>query len=446
MDQRGLGRLYWAAFVLACGFMVFLVGFAVAVLQVFPYSVIYPALHQLHHWNDEHSIYQTDQYVRAGSSSGGVVRDDPERAYNGYTLFTSANFQGAFLIDMHGNIVHRWHLPYSAIWNNSAAVKHPIDPRGIGWRDVYLYPDGDVLAVYEGWTGDQLWGYGLAKMDSNSHPIWTFLDHVHHSVSVGADGRIYTLTHRWHTEPLPAFPEILPPCTEDFVVVLSPDGKLLKKVSIYDAFAKSQYRGVMGLLRDCIVGDTLHTNSVKPLPPGFIRNFPGAGPNTVLISMRHLDAVALMDLDAQKIVWLMRGPWARQHDARPLPDGDIMLFDNVGDFSHDGHSRVLEFQPNPFRIVWDFPGDTGETLNTQILGAAQKLPNGNVLITDSGDARILEVTADRRVVWEYRSPFRAGSHRQFVAVLDSGQRFAPADLKFPLDQPQSPRPSPATPR
>lgn len=195
---------------------------------------------------------------------------------------------------------------------------------------------------------------------------------------------------------------------------------------------------MMGLLRNCMVGDTLHTNSVKPLPASFARNFPEAGPNTVMISSRHLDAIALLDLDAQKVVWFMRGPWARQHDARPLPDGDIMLFDDVGDFAHGGRSRVLEFRPDPFKIIWEFPGDSGETLNSQILGAAEKLPNGNVLITDSGTARLLEVTPDKKVVWEYRSPFRQGSHHQFVAVLNSGQRFAPGDIAFQFNHPSGP--------
>lgn len=338
---------------------------------------------------------------------------------------------------MQGTIVHEWHLPYDRIWNSSAIVKYPSVPESLFWRDVYLYPNGDMLAVYEGWS-DPLWGYGLAKMNLNSQPIWTYLDHVHHDVSVGADGRIYTLVQSWRTKRIPEFPEIRTPCTEGFVAVLSSDGKLLKKVSLYEAFARSQYRGMMGLLKLLSTSDTLHTNSVKPLTASFARLFPQAGPNTVLISSRHLDAIALLDLDAEKIVWLLRGPWARQHDARPLPDGDIMLFDDLGDFAHDNHSRVLEVQPNPFKIVWEFPGDSGETLKSKILGAEQKLPNGNVLITDSGTARLLEVTPDKKVVWEYRSPFLRGDHHQFVAVLNSGHRYAPSDLEFPIDDQRRP--------
>lgn len=197
MNQKGFGRLYWFAFFLSFTFLIFIAGFAVAILRCFPYSLIYPTLHQLYHLGDERSVYQSDQYISADSSKSGVVRYDPERAYNGYTLFTSAHFQGAFLIDMQGNAVHEWHLPYQRIWSKSAAVKHPTSPQGIGWRDVYLYPNGDLLAVYEGWMDDQLWGYGLAKMDRNSTPLWTYMGRIHHNVSVGPDGRIYTLAHTW---------------------------------------------------------------------------------------------------------------------------------------------------------------------------------------------------------------------------------------------------------
>ncbi|HCK12430.1 MAG TPA: thioredoxin, partial [Candidatus Latescibacteria bacterium] len=37
--------------------------------------------------------------------------------------------------------------------------------------------------------------------------------------------------------------------------------------------------------------------------------------------------------------------------------------------------------------------------------SAQRLPNGNTLITEGGDGRFLEVTKDCDIVWEYISPY-----------------------------------------
>ena len=41
-------------------------------------------------------------------------------------------------------------------------------------------------------------------------------------------------------------------------------------------------------------------------------------------------------------------------------------------------------------------------------GGAEVLRNGNVLIVETDRGRVLEVTPDKRVVWELRSPYRVG--------------------------------------
>ena len=40
-----------------------------------------------------------------------------------------------------------------------------------------------------------------------------------------------------------------------------------------------------------------------------------------------------------------------------------------------------------------------------IISGAQRLPNGNTLINDGISGRLFEVTAEKRIVWEYISPF-----------------------------------------
>jgi hypothetical protein len=404
-------------------------GFVSPLLHIFPYNLVAAAFLEMPHLGAATDVFHSDMYVAARYSNAGVVRYDPERAFNGYTLFSSGNSLAAFLVDMKGQMVHQWHLPYERIRNASTGLEYNEIPEDLLWHGIYLYPNGDLLAVYEGW-GTKFYGYGLAKMDRDSRPVWTYMDHVHHDVAVGPDGRIYTLVQNWRTQPIPGLPKVTMPGKEGFVAVLSPEGKLLKKVSILDAFARSRYRGMIRLLHVPVTEDMLHTNSVKPISPALRARFPEAGPNTVLISTRNLDAIELLDLDAEKIIWVLQASWARQHDARPLSDGNIMLFDDLGDFAHGNHSRVVEFEPDPFKIVWEFPGDSGETLDSEILGAEQKLPNGNVLITDSGTARLLEVTPDKKVVWEYRSPFLQGPHHEFVPVLNSAHRYAPGELHF----------------
>jgi hypothetical protein len=40
-----------------------------------------------------------------------------------------------------------------------------------------------------------------------------------------------------------------------------------------------------------------------------------------------------------------------------------------------------------------------------LISSAQRLPNGNALITEGSDGRFFEVTPDHAIVWEHVSPF-----------------------------------------
>ena len=82
-------------------------------------------------------------------------------------------------------------------------------------------------------------------------------------------------------------------------------------------------------------------------------------------------------------------------------------------------SRVMEVNPITLDIVWEYnqvkptadrDGDgyiTGNDrkLYSMIMSGAQRLPNGNTLITEAMTGRVFEVTTDKEVVWEYMSPY-----------------------------------------
>ena len=52
-----------------------------------------------------------------------------------------------------------------------------------------------------------------------------------------------------------------------------------------------------------------------------------------------------------------------------------------------------------------------------MISGAQRLPNGNTLVVETDGGRALELTGDGEVVWEFRSPFRAGDEQELVATL-----------------------------
>ena len=136
------------------------------------------------------------------SEQSGVTIHDPARAADGVTLYTSGDGAHAVLISMTGEVLHEWRLPFSAVWDESAAVKTPQPDSLIYFRKAHLYPNGDLLVIYEA-AGDTPWGYGLVKIDKNSRPIWKYLAHAHHDLDVASDGKIYVLTHEIRSNGLP---------------------------------------------------------------------------------------------------------------------------------------------------------------------------------------------------------------------------------------------------
>lgn len=424
--------MQFVAFVLAFSLLTFLAGAFVVLHKMTPYQLLRSAYQagealyvQLTSFDDP---LQTDLWSDARTSARGVTVHQPDKTYAGFTLFTSGHDAAAYLMDMDGQILHRWRKPFSEIWDETSAVKRPRPDAFVYFDKAHLYPNGDLLGVYIG-VGDTPWGLGLVKLDKDSNVIWKFLDRVHHDVGVGEDGRIYTLTHALRDEPIPEFRFLEMPFIEDFLVILSPDGEVEKKISLTEALAHSPYSRFPATVPHFARQDPLHTNSVEPIEGAAAKNFPFARQGDVLLSFRESGLVATLDPESERFTWGTRGPWIGQHDPDLLPNGNLLLFDNNGNVGPDGASRVLEFDPRTLQIVWSYTGSVMRPFESIIRSDQQRLPNGNTLITESDGGRLLEVTPGGEIVWEYRNPVRAElDGRERIAVLSGGQRFTAADL------------------
>jgi outer membrane protein assembly factor BamB len=367
----------------------------------------------------------------------GVTTYDPAKALNGYTLFTSGEGQRAALISMTGETLHEWHLPFSEIWDETAQVKNPRPDPMIHYHKAHLYPNGDLLAIYEA-LGDTPWGYGLVKMDKSSRPIWKYLGGAHHDLDVGPDGNIYVLTHEVTNTVIDNWRHLKPPRIDDFVVVLSPNGEVLKKVSILDALVASPYARMVNTVAWYSKDDYLHANAIDLVDEEAAFRVSGIRGHQVLLSMREIAAIGLLDLDKEVFTWALRGPWVGQHDPDLLPNGNMLLFDNYGHYGSGGTSRVIEFDPTTLELVWSYTGDAARPFESKLRSGQERLANGNTLITESDGGRLFEVTRDGEIVWEYINPIRGGDADQFVPIVAWGQRIDPAKLdpKF-LESPTS---------
>lgn len=341
-----------------------------------------------------------------------VIERDPRATSAGLDFYVSGHAAEAVLMDPHGKTLHRWRYPLRRLWPDLA--KDPEMAKLEYWRRAYLYPNGDLLGIYE--------GQGIVKLDSRSRVLWAHRGGTHHDLFVMADGTIYTLDREGKI-----IPHINPDkgVLEDFVTILDPAGKVLRKISILECFENSPYASL--LRRMPREGDIFHTNTLEVLDGRFADRDPAFRKGNLLVSVLKLDTLAVLDPERRTVVWARTGGWRRQHQPTFLDDGHLLLFDNTG--AGPGRSRVLEIEPASGKVVWQYGGTPAEDLFSKTLGSCQRLTNGNTLITESENGRALEVTRDKRVVWEFYNPHRAGDHGELVAVLFEMIRLPP-DFPF----------------
>lgn len=362
---------------------------------------------------------------RAGS---GVTQYIPGEAFEGYTLYIDGFKPEARLIDMDGHVVHEWAKPFRDVWPDPQHVSEIVTERHLMWRRVHVFPEGQILAFYE--TGRTTpCGHGMVKLDRDSNVIWKYEGNVHHDLAVDHDGSIYCLTNTIRTEPHPAVEHLGRPLLEDHLVKISPDGKEEKVIPIFDAFANSPYRFVLDSIEPEERGDTTHTNTVSLVGPEFASRHPLIDAGQIMVCVRNANVIAVIDPATEAVVWAMRGIWWHPHDSAPLPNGNIMIFDNQK--VKDGlSSRVMEFNPLTQELKWNYEGSTESPFYSMVRGCQELLPNGNVLITESSRGRLLEVTRAKKIVWEFINPVRGGKNDSLIPVIVGAKRYTKAELPF----------------
>lgn len=434
---------------IAVAFLLFLAGAVVVRFEIFPYAYLKDSLEAadalLVRERGEREVpyvigakpVQPEDWANptVRDLETGVRRFDPAQAYDGYTIYTPVRFGYPIpLVNMQGEIVHQWDLPLAALAGPRDDGLSLDASENLTVAYPRLQPNGDLLVVL-GVYGYTPWGVGIVKLDKNSQLLWKYTRQAHHDLDIARDGSIYGLLHTVVNEPWPGLENIETPFIDDQVVVLSPDGREQKLVSVLHAIQNSDYQSMLQYARpDRPKGDLLHVNSITYLDAGQAAFFPNASAGDVLISIRQLDVIAVMDLNQESIKWAVRGPWHAQHDPDVLPDGNVLIFDNRGDLKNGGATRLLEFDPRTLEIVWEFPGDSDEILFSSIYGSQQRLPNGNTLIAESNNGRLLEVTRAGEVVWEFFAPERKTTYDgKVLSTVVFAERFAPNELEFLQD-------------
>lgn len=309
----------------------------------------------------------------ARSAAGVLSRE--AAAFEGLNLVCSWDSPRARLFDMQGKLVHEWKQGTR------------------GWNDVALLPDGSLLAA----VNEQ----GLLKLDRNSRPLWWFAERVHHEFQVASDGSVRVLVRKAALRP-----EIHAryAAIADEVVTLDANGRELGRVSILEAIERSSHAGLLPSAAHRDFGpsrtelDVLHANSVEAFDGRLAGKSPLFAKGNLLVSMRTIDSVAIVKPDSLDVLWLWGPSILRgQHHATLLDNGHVLVFNNGLEAS-----GAIEVDPLTWQVEWQY--SPGKEFFSRSRGAAQRLPNGNTLLSASDKGYAREVTPQGRVVWEYANP------------------------------------------
>jgi len=314
----------------------------------------------------------------------GVTRS-AAAAYPGVNLYSTRHRASATLVAMDGSTLHEW--------SAAEGEEHPNR-----WMHVEPLPGGDLLAL--------AMAHSVTRHRWDGSIAWRARMPAHHDLAVHDDGRIFALV-RW-AERLNHEGRQLPVLV-DGIMVLSPGGERRRRVELLPLMrehvdssrlarirARVEAGDTAGILRGGSLGDLMHTNSIE-----FLRHpIDGVAPaGAVLLSFRNINRVAILSPAMDEVLWVWgAGELEGQHDATQIDDGRVLIFDNG---TRRRRSRAIEVDAASGEIVWTY---TDDELYTALRGGAQRLPNGNTLITESDSGHAIEVTRGGDVVWELWNP------------------------------------------
>ena len=381
--------------------------------------------------------------------------------WEGYTLLCIISFSFTdydaytLLIDMNGTEINRWDVvPYPAIMLLGGSIIG-------GTGDFYKLSDLQKL-IQLSWNGSIEWSYyNWNDTETHTKNARQHHDFQREGNPVGyyapdqefkQFGKTLILAHNLTHNKSICNKKLI----DDIIYEVNWDGTL----SDFKWFASDHYKelgfdlksrigirlnpGGPGLLLFCLPGDWLHINTISVVgqnrwydkDPVKYFHF---HPDNIMITSRHANFIAIISKETGGIVWRVGpdfdtflleknaklGQIIGPHYAHMIPKGlpgagNILVFDNGGIAGYGLfggpskcrlYSRVIEFNPETLEIVWEYSHKEGlfplprygknHRFFSPIYGSAQRLPNGNTLITEGSEGHVFEVTTDDEVVWDY---------------------------------------------
>jgi uncharacterized protein (UPF0248 family) len=306
-----------------------------------------------------------------------------------------------YLIDLGGNVVHTWEMPYPPGMSGYLTERGTLFFNGRTSEENFLsrFPFKAGVVLEADWNGKVLWEvrhpdhhhYGILLRNGNVllHCMGQVPDDIARRVSGGmVEGNMQSGAYAARADADAG------KMYSDYLAEVTRTGQTVWEWRTWDHLDP-----VTDGIAEIQAPRTLwaHGNSVQELPDG-----------DILASYRPTSTVIRISRKTGKILWKIGPPMvAGQHAPTLLANGNILIFDNGVHRLDDAmpYSRVIELNPATNQIVWKYQDKPAWNFFSPRMGIAQRLPNGNTLITESSFGRFFEVTSQGEVVWEYVNPF-----------------------------------------
>jgi hypothetical protein len=319
----------------------------------------------------------------------GLTHHDRKRALPGYTVYSTMSGDAVYLIDMDGKVVHQW-------------------PALAGTRVFYghLLENGNLLVNAS--NGSEIGEGGgprtavVAEIDWAGQCAWFFADPLlHHAHARLANGNTMVMaTHVLDAEDAGRVIGSESGQSEtgalwsEALWEVTPSGDVAWQWRAIDHLDPEQYRLPAAEPGRTPAGvnaggsrEWLHLNAVEELPDG-----------DLLLSFNTLSTVIIIDRNTGSVTWRAVPETSGQHNPTWLPEGRVLLFDNG---SRRGFSRVIEIDRRSNQVAWEYTGRPRDSFYSMNISGAQRLPNGNTLVTEGRSGRLFEVTREGDTVWEF---------------------------------------------
>lgn len=257
----------------------------------------------------------------------------------------------------------------------------------------------------------------LARYSACGKLLWSLDGIFHHSTELGADGTLWVPARL----PVPAEPNVAPTFWDDTLANVSQDGKLISQTRVADIL---QRNGLDGMWRGHPYSDEpFHLNDIQPV----LQSGPYWQKGDLFLSLRNLSAVMLYRPSTGKVIWWQASPWHFQHDVSILDDHRISVFDNNTLMGYpnervDGTNRLLvhDFATGQTTSPWA-AGFQRNAIATRAQGRGTPFPNGDAMIEETEQGRLVRMAPDGTIRWRYISA--DSSQRRFAL---SWARYLPA--------------------